>query len=361
VNQAEKNNRQVFFIGVTVILLLLAFLYFARRVITPFFVAFALAYFLDPLVDRLEAKKVPRTLATIFLMVVFFGLSFGAVLLIFPLFGMQVENLTSSLPNYIQVVQDWARPVLEQVAGLDPSSIQNVFKEVMAKFGEVPLKILTFLTTFLWDSLTNLFDILLFLANVVLIPVVMFYLLRDFDQINEKLLNMVPQRFRNTVMETIAGIDRVLAGFVRGQLMVAFSMGFLYVVGLFICGTPMSLFIGFLAGFANLIPYLGIVIGFIPAALLTYLQGQEWLPVLGVAGVFAVVQALEGMVITPRLVGDNIGLHPVAVMLAVLLGGEFFGLPGIILGVPAVAVLNVLLARGLIRYKKSDFFTTNSS
>ena len=111
-----------------------------------------------------------------------------------------------------------------------------------------------------------------------------------------------------------------------------------------------------MAGLVNLVPYLGLILGLVPAAIMTYIHTQDWLPVLGVAGVFAFVQAIEGMVITPRVVGDNIGLHPVAVIFAVLLGGELFGITGMILGVPGVAVLNVLLSRGISQYKASSLY-----
>ncbi len=353
----ENSNRQTPLIALSLAAALLLFLYFAHRVLAPFFIAFALAYLLDPLVDRMEARKVSRTLATLFLMTLFFGLSFGGALLVFPLFRLQAENLARNLPDYIAVLQNWLRPMLDRIAGLDPAQAQEWLREGAGKFGEIPMKILTHLSGFIWQSLTSLFDILLMVANVVIIPVVMFYLLRDFDRINEKILGLVPERLMKSVGETLRDIDSVLSGFVRGQLMVALAMAALYSIGLYLAGTPMSLFIGILSGIASLIPYLGLVIGFVPAALLTYFHTQEWLPVLSVAGVFAVVQALEGMVLTPKLVGESIGLHAVAVMLAVLLGGEFFGLAGVLLGVPAVAVLNVLFVRGVARYKKSEFFT----
>jgi len=354
-----ENNRQTSLIVSAVLLAagLLLFLYFAHRVLAPFFIAFALAYLLDPLVDRLEALRVSRTLATLFLMVSFFGLSFGGALLAFPLFRVQAESLVRNLPDYIAILQGWLRPVLDRIAGVDPAQAQEWLREGADRFGAIPMKLLAHLSGFVWQSLSSLFDILLMIAHVVIIPVVMFYLLRDFDRINEKVLGLVPGRLLDGTMETLREIDGVLSGFVRGQLMVAVAMSLLYSIGLFAAGAPMSLFIGVLSGFANLVPYLGLVIGFVPAALLTYFHTQEWLPVLGVAGVFAAVQALEGLILTPRLVGESIGLHAVAVMLAVLLGGEFFGLAGVLLGVPAVAVLNVLFARGVARYKKSEFFT----
>jgi predicted PurR-regulated permease PerM len=327
----RKTNYQAIFLALAIAALVTIFLYYARRVVIPFFVAFALAYLLDPLVDRMEKWRFSRT----------------------------AENLAKNLPRYIEVVQNWLRPVLEKVAGLDQAKIQDLLNEGMARFGELPLKILTFVSSFLWDSLSNLFDMILMAANLVIIPVVMFYLLRDYDKIAEKILALIPARFKESIVDTVSEVDQVLANFVRGQLMVGFLMGALYSIGLYAVGTPMSLFIGFLAGFANMVPYLGVVVGFLPAAILTYLQVQEWIPIFWVMGVFGVVQMLEGMVITPRILGENIGLHPVAVIFAVLLGGELFGLTGIILGVPAVAVLNVLIRRGVLKYKNSAFFSAN--
>lgn len=353
----EKSKQALIITLVTLALLLVVF-YYARHVAVPFFVAFALAYLLDPVVDRLESFKISRTFSVIILMLLFFSVCLAGGILIFPILRVQAENLTQNLPQYLAVVQEWLRPLLEKVAGLDPSRIQEYLNEGIGKFGELPLKILTVTSSFLWDSVSSLFNMILMVANVVIIPVVMFYLLRDFDRINEKLLALVPPRFKEKTLETVREIDCVLASFVRGQLMVALLMGVLYSLGLYLCGTPLSLFIGLVAGLANLVPYLGIIVGFIPAALLTYLQTRGGLPVLEVVGVFAAVQILEGMVITPRILGTNIGLHPVAVIFAVLLGGELFGLAGIILGVPAVAVLNVLFNRGLMQYKKSTFYTS---
>ncbi len=352
----QDSNRR-FWIGLAVAALALLFLYLARHVAIPFFVAFALAYLLDPIVDKMESWRISRTVSVVLLMLVFFSICLIAGVLLFPVLQLQAENLAKNLPEYIRVVQEWLRPVLERFGGMDHTKIQEFLNEGLERFGELPIKILGFATQFLWDSVSNLFSIVLMVFNLVIIPVAMFYLLRDFDTINAKLLNLVPPRLRERTLEIVGDIDRVLASFVRGQMMVALLMGVLYSIGLFFCQTPLSLSIGFLAGLANLVPYLGIIVGFVPAAVLTYLQTQDWILVFGVVGVFAAVQMLEGMVLTPRILGENIGLHPVAVLFAVLLGGDLFGLVGIILGVPVVAVLNVLLRRGILHYKKSSFFS----
>jgi predicted PurR-regulated permease PerM len=158
-------------------------------------------------------------------------------------------------------------------------------------------------------------------------------------------------------LEVFREVDGVLSEFVRGQLMVAFFMAVLYSVGLYFCGTPLGLFIGALAGLANMVPYLGLIFGLLPAVALTFLHYQQAVPLLWVLAVFGVAHGLESMFITPRVMGDRIGLHPVIIMLAVLMGAEFFGLSGILLAVPLTAVLNVLLRRGLIAYKKSSLYS----
>ena len=350
----KENNKNLFFISFAVILGVCVVLYFSRRVVAPFFIAFALAYLLDPLVDRLVSLKFSRTLSVLVLMSVFFFLALGSVILLVPILSMQAENLAKDIPVYVGAFQDWIRPMLDLISGLESAKVEEFLNEGLSRFGELPMKALQFSGKLIWGSISNLFNIILMIANMVIIPVVMFYLLRDFDSINKKLLELMPTRFQEKTKDIVLEIDQVLSRFVRGQMMVAGLMGLMYSVGLFLCDTPMSLSLGMMAGLANLVPYLGLILGFVPSAVMTYIHTQEWLPVLGVAGVFAFVQAIEGMVITPRVVGDNIGLHPVAVIFAVLLGGELFGITGMILGVPGGAVLNVLFSRGIVQYKASS-------
>ncbi len=353
-NQGKNNN--LFLVSFTVIFGVCVVMYFSRRVVAPFFIALALAYLLDPMADRLDSLKFSRTLSVLVLMLGFFLVVTGVGILLIPILSMQAENLAKNIPAYVGIFQDWIRPVLDLIGGLDSSRVEVLLNEGLSRFGELPMKALQFSSKFIWGSISNLFNIFLMLANLVIIPVVMFYLLRDFDSIKAKLLNLVPPRFQEKTRDIVLEIDQVLSRFVRGQLMVAGLMGVMYSVGLYLCDTPLSLSLGMMAGLVNLVPYLGLVLGFVPSALLTFMHTQEWLPVLGVAGVFAFVQVIEGMLITPRVVGDNIGLHPVAVILAVMLGGELFGITGMILGVPAVAVLNVLVSRGIAQYKASPLY-----
>ena len=353
----RDKNKNLFLISVIVFLVICILLYFSRRVAAPFFIAFALAYLMDPLVDKMVRKGVSRTGSVLFLMGTFFLLLVVACILFVPILSTQTENLMQNIPIYIGIFQDWIRPLLDMVKGLDPEKVEEILNEVLSRFGELPMKALQFSGKLLWGSISNLFNIILMIANLVIIPVVMFFLLRDFDSINKRLLALIPPRLQEKTRELVLEIDQVLSSFVRGQLVVVALMGLMYAFGLFLCDTPMSLSLGLMAGLVNLVPYLGLVLGFVPAAILTFMHTQEWLAVLGVAGVFAFVQGIEGMIITPRIVGENIGLHPVAVIFAVLLGGELFGLVGMLLGVPIVAILNVLFSRSIFQYKNSPFYS----
>jgi len=353
----QEKNKNLLLISLSLGIIICVLLYFSRRVIAPFFISFALSYLLDPLVDKIESRGISRTTSVLFLMIVFFMLVVFAGVFLVPLLTMQTESLVQHIPTYIGIFQEWLWPLLDMIKGLDPVKVEEFLNEGLSRFGELPMKVLRFSGELLWGSISNLFNIILMIANLVIIPVVMFYLLRDFDSINKRLFSLIPPRFQEKTHVIIFEIDQVLSSFVRGQMMVIVLMGIMYAFGLFLCDTPMNLSLGLLAGLFNLVPYLGLILGFAPASVLTFMHTQEWFSVLGVAGVFGFVQVMEGMVITPRIVGENIGLHPVAVIFAVLLGGELFGFVGMILGVPAVAVINVLFIRGILKYKNSSLYT----
>ena len=224
----KENNKNLFFISFAVILGVCVALYFSRRVVAPFFIAFALAYLLDPLVDRLVSLKLSRTLSVLFLMLAFFFLALGSVVLLVPILSMQAENLAKNIPTYVGIFQEWIRPMLDMISGLDSAKVEEFLNEGLSRFGELPMKVLQFSSKFIWGSISNLFNIVLMVANMVIIPVAMFYLLRDFDSINKKLLGLVPTRFQKKTKDIIREIDQILSRFVRGQLMVAGLMGVMY-------------------------------------------------------------------------------------------------------------------------------------
>lgn len=331
-------------------------LYAARHVIAPFAIAFIIAYALDPLVDKLETWKLPRAAAIVFFLLFIIMILVLAGLTIFPLIKIQIEKLTINMPDYIKTIQQWFSPFIENVIKENPDRIKETISDLMGKFGDIPLKLLSSATSLLWSGFSGILNFIITLFNLIIIPISCFYLLKDIDPIKEKIKGLIPARYKKTVFDLINETNDVLSSFIRGQLTVSLILAILYMTGLSIIGTPMSIVIGTVAGLANIVPYLGLLIGLIPALILTLLQFHDLAHLLAVLLVFGLAQALEGMVITPRIVGDKIGLHPVIIMLAILAGGRFFGFIGIVLAVPAAAVLNVFLKRGISNYKESSIF-----
>jgi predicted PurR-regulated permease PerM len=197
---------------------------------------------------------------------------------------------------------------------------------------------------------------LAWLMNLVLIPVVTFYLLRDWDKLVEGVRTLIPRKSEPVVSTLCREIENVLGAFIRGQLMVMIALGLIYTVGLWAIGLDLALIIGMGAGLLSIVPYLGTIVGVLAAVIAVVFQFQDVLHTVLVLAVFGVGQSLEGMVLTPKLVGDRVGLHPVAVIFAVLAGGQLFGFLGILLALPAASALNVLVAYMHRRYRESDLY-----
>jgi len=194
------------------------------------------------------------------------------------------------------------------------------------------------------------------LMNIALIPVVAFYLLRDWDLLVERIHNMIPRQFVTTTVNLTKECDEVLSAFLRGQLLIMLLLGCIYALGLALIGLDLALIIGLLAGLASLVPYLGFIVGILAASIAAILQFQEFMPLVYVALVFGVGQLLEGSLLTPLLVGDRIGLHPVAVIFAVLAGGQLFGFVGVLLALPIAAVVMVFVRHLYGQYRTSQYY-----
>lgn len=331
--------------------------YWLRAVLTPFFLAFIVAYLLNPLVRRLEARGLPRTaaIAALIAATVVVIVVVGAVLV--PLVQIQVEHLNKQLPQYVKQAREWAVPLLHRISGGDPQRLRALVDESLQKLGSIPFQILQHTTSIIWRTLAGVVGLIVFLIQVLVVPVAAFYLLRDFERIDDWVLSWIPVPHREAFKSRLLEIDLILSNFLRGQLTVCAILSILYSIGLTLSGTPMSVVIGVGAGLANLVPYLGLLVGLIPALILTALAQASWGPLVGVVVTFAVAQALEGYLITPKIVGERVGLHPVSIMLALLVGGSLFGFFGLLFAVPAACVLKVLIAALKESYQESAYFS----
>lgn len=328
-------------------------IYLLAPILMPFLSAAVLAYIADPLADKLE-KKMSRTLAV---SVVFLALSLFAVLLlliILPLIEKQIVVLAEKLPLYVDRAQNYLLPLLKEQFGLDIGTIDfNTLKQSLSDYwktaGGIAANVL--------GSISRSGLVLAgWIANFVLMLVVTFYLLRDWDLLIAKIHALIPRKNEQTIVVIAKESDEVLGAFFRGQMLVMLVLSAVYTLGLMFVGLDTALLIGGLSGIVSFVPYLGFIIGIVVASVAALMQFQEITPLFYVAIVFLTGQMLEGMLLTPLLVGDKIGLHPVAVIFAVLAGGQLFGFVGILLALPIAAVIAVVLRHIHERYTESELY-----
>jgi predicted PurR-regulated permease PerM len=324
-------------------------------VLMPFAVAAMLAYLGDPLANRLQRLGMSRVWAASVVFLVLLLALVGVLLLLIPLISRQIENLIENLPRYSQWAEQTAWPWLQQKLHLDPRMFESdqllaAIKAHLGSIGDIA-------TSVLGKVSRSGVGVVLWMTNLVLIPVVAFYLLRDWHRLVGTIDRMLPRSIEPTIAHLAHESDKVLGAFVRGQLLVMLALGIFYGAGLSLVGLSVGLLIGIVAGLLSFVPYLGFIVGFGAAIIAVLVQYGDWSHVLMICGVFAVGQLLEGYVLVPRLVGGKIGLHPVAVIFAVLAGGYLFGFLGVLLALPAASVIVVLLRYLLERYRLSELYT----
>ena len=322
----------------------LAALYLLRGVLLPFVAGMAVAYFLDPACDWLEKKGCSRTLATVIITGVFFLVAGALLVLIAPLAYGQVVEFFDKLPGYVVAIKEKAAPlasVLEQYLGDVGSYTGDAVGWVVSVAGNLLARL---------DALASLVSLL------VITPIVSFYLLRDWDHLVAKVDGWLPRARAEVIREQLRLIDRTLAGFVRGQVTVCLALGLFYGIGLTAVGLDFGFIIGFATGLVSFVPYFGMLMGFIVGMALAIAQFDAWTSVALVAAVFAVGQVIEGNVLTPKLVGERVGLHAVWIIFALLSGGALFGFVGILLAVPVAAVIGVLARFGVDQYLRSPLY-----
>lgn len=309
-------------------------------ILLPFVLGFALAYFLDPLADRLEAVGVRRSLATLTITVIVGLALLTALAFGLPVLAQQISMLIAALPGYISDVQVW---LLEQnlVEG------QNELVSVMGESLLAGLQKTASSMVLTGLSLINL------LALIFITPIVAVYMLNDWDHMIARINGLLPEEQAAIIRNLASQIDETLGGFARGQILVCLSLGTIYAVGLSLVGLQSGIIVGVFAGLISFIPYVGAAFGLVLAGALGLGQfGFELPPLTLIAGVFFVGQFIEGNILTPRLVGDRVKLHPVWIIFALLAMGSLFGFLGLLLAVPLAAIIGVLVRYGVTLYMR---------
>ncbi len=353
----EGRTRAIWvFVGLVALGILL---YLLRAVLTPVLIALALAYIIDPVIDRFESRRVPRTPAILIFIAILLFLFAGAVFLLAPAVQKEMSSLTKNMPGYIDGIKEQALPFLEERFNFQiPASLEEAVDTISAGTGKLPSDLIKPFAGFAGKVLGNTAYFLLGLLNLILVPVFTFYFLRDFDSMKERVTGLIPLPYKDWTLERMRRVDNVLSAFIRGQLMVCASLAVLYSVGLWLVGVDLALVIGVSSGFLFIVPYLGTIVGVLLASIMALLEFQDLAHLLMVFGVFAVVQLIESYLLTPRIVGSQVGLSPVAVILALLIGGGLFGFIGILLAVPAAAVLKIFADDLINFYRASGVYST---
>ena len=324
--------------------------YFLRTILLPFVIGIAVAYFLDPVVDKLEERKWNRSLATLFTLFVFLALVIFLVFLLVPVLTNQIKNFAQFLP----IVKDKLQLIIDAVAGI----LNN---KVDAKVLDVPASGLVKWTTKMLGGVIDGGAAVADLLSLLLItPLVAFYLLRDWDLIVEKVYDWFPIRHKDTLREQLNEIDKKLAAFVRGQGTVCLILASYYAITLTMTGLEFGVVIGVFAGLISFVPFVGAIFGGLLSIGLAYLQFEAWTNIVIIAGIFILGQILEGYILTPKFIGEAVGLHPVWVIFSLLAGGALFGFLGVLLALPMAAIVGVLFRFCIDHYKNSSYYNGSS-
>ena len=351
-------RRQVFFWLVSAFGLAL-FLYVFSDVLLPFVAGMVLAYFLDPVADRLERLGLSRLWATVVILFAFIIVLVLAFVILVPVLASQMADFAAKLPEYLtrlqQLITSYDPQWLKQRFGVDANGLREGLNSLLTSgFG-----LLTTVFTSIWSSGVALVSVI---SLFVVTPVVAFYMLLDWDRMVAVVDSWVPRDHVRTVRQIAADINSATAGFVRGQGTLCLILGTIYAVGLTITGLNFAILIGLFAGLISFIPYVGSLTGLVLAVGVAFVQfWPDWTMIVAVAAVFFVGQFIEGNILAPKLVGKSVGLHPVWLMFSLFAFGALFGFVGLLIAVPAAAAVGVLVRFAIGRYLESPLYKGHST
>jgi predicted PurR-regulated permease PerM len=340
-------------------------------VLAPFVLAVVLAYVLDPVVDALEGVRIRRLRLARPVAIVLLTIPVVAVLALLVVVGIpaavrQLGDVVDQAPLFFRRVADWVEGARERLLRVDLPLLDE--EALVERLRSVDADaIVTFLqerrealVTWLWDSVVGvgrgLGTILGVLGYVVLTPVLTFYLLRDWDRLLGAISGLIPRPRREAVLGFARDYDHLLGRYLRGQVLVALSIGGITAAGLAVASFPYAAMLGLIVAIFSVVPYLGLLLSLAPALFIALVSGNVGLALLKVVVVYGIAQGLEGAVISPRIVGESVGLHPVWVVFALALGGFFFGFVGLLVAVPAAVGIKLIVQRGVARYRTSELY-----
>lgn len=334
--------------------------------LAPFVLALVLAYVLDPLADRLQGRGIGRGLAVVMLIVPVAGVLAVLFLVAIPAALRELGEVLEAVPELLERLAEWleqsqGRLIDVDVPFIEVQALVDRLRSIdSATVVEFVNERRSAIAAAVWSGVLGLGrgigSVVTVLGYVALTPVLTFYLIRDWDRITEIIVDLVPPKRRPAIVSFAHDAHRLVSAYLRGQITVAIIVGLLTGVGLALASFPYAATLGLIVAVFSIIPYLGLVLSLVPAIVIALVSGSIWLSLLKVAIVYGGAQTLEATVITPKIVGESVGIHPVWIVLALAVGGFFFGFVGLLLAVPTAAVVKLLIARAVERYKASDIY-----
>ena len=354
-NTLQLNSK--FLIGIGLLVLVGWLLSSLEPVLMPFLLGALFGYLGDPIADRLEAMGLSRTWSVVICFTVIVLMLLGVTVLLVPLLINQVKVAYGHIPDLIEWIQLVFIPWVVSTFGVDEEifNASSLKDQLLSQWGTAQ----NIISELIVRGSASTGNLIALVANLALVPVVGFYLLRDWDILTGKVFRLFPVRYQATTLKLSRECNDVVGAFLRGQLWVMAALAIIYGLGLSMVGLKLALLVALIAGIASIVPYMGFAIGIAAAMAAGYVQfGFDYHLIL-IFGVFLFGQVIESMVLTPILVGDKIGLHPVAVIFAIMAGGQLFGFVGVILALPVAAIIVVLLRHVHEIYKDTEFYSEN--
>lgn len=330
-----------------------AAVYTLRSVLLPFVAGIIIGYLLDPWASKIEKWGINRTLASVLVMIILILILIPSLIALFSVIDSQVGHFISVIPQYLSSFAKKIEPIFislqDRFPALEPEKIREYLNSNISNTLKLTGKLARRL-------ITGGFALVNILSLLLITPIVAFYMLRDWDKFIAQVDSLLPKKSKKSIEKQAKEIDNILSSFIRGQFSVCVLLGSFYAIGLYIVGLDLGVLVGFLAGIISFIPYVGSITGFLISILIAFAQFDSLMPILQVVGVFAVGQFIEGNFLTPNLVGDSVGLHPVWIMFALLTGGVLLGFLGLMIAVPVAAIIGVLTRHAIENYKESSLY-----
>lgn len=355
-NRREERWFPRWMLALAGVLLVGFLLYTLRGVLSPVFFAFLIAYMLDPVVDRFEARGMPRSVGIAVMLTLVLGALALFLLLALPGVVRDLRVFIDELPATAQALAARAAPLLSEMGLEVPGSVGEIVSELHLDASEIARRTAAPAGAAIRWIVGGTASVLGAIAGLIMIPVFAAYLLHDFDRLTAGIRDLVPPKWRAHVVDIAREVDEVLGAFIRGQLIVMVILAVLYSLSYWLLGVRLALVIGVAAGLFSFIPYVGGAVALGLALVMTLIDWTGWGQLGGVIAAYAAIQVLEGFVITPKVVGDKVGLSAIWVLFALMVGGEVFGFLGVLLALPAAAVIKIFVVRGLAWYRESELY-----